>query len=118
MLRFDLQQTEEGSHAPETSSAHAAKEGELKCQRVSDTCACAQLSQASELESTSAPDLYLPSVQRECVYNAAVSRFSQGSIRPLYSTSTAASASPRFCNPNWTSRSTGDTFDLASDLNL
>lgn len=91
MLRFDLQQTEEGSRAPETSSAHAAEEEELKCPRVPDTCACAQHSQAPKLESTSAPDLYLPSVQRECVYNAVVSRFSQESICPLFSTSTAAS---------------------------
>jgi hypothetical protein len=63
----------------------------IKCQQDSDTCACAQRSQASKLESTPAPDLYLPRVQRECVYNAVVCLVSQQSFCALLARSVAAS---------------------------
>lgn len=67
MFRFDLQPADYGSHAPKTSSAHAAKKEGIKCQGDSDTCACAQHSQASKLESTPAPIFISQSAAGMCL---------------------------------------------------
>lgn len=119
MFRFDLQQAEYGNHASKTSSAHAAKEEGIKCQRDSDTCACAQRSQASKLESTQAPDLYLPRVQRECVYNAVVSLFSQQSICALLNAPPPLLGNQcEILQFKLDQKINRGHFDLASDLNL